>query len=230
MATSSRRIQCLSSTILPYFARPQHCTRQLHKQVSPKKIPPPTPFVPDPETFLKLIGRNLTQHAAKLRSWNALFSLSSAQLRELGVEPARTRRYLLWWRERFRNGIYGIGGDLQHVTNGTATLVATEKSLGRDEQGIERTKKLVINVLPDATDPSSINEQNTIKGIKVRGAQTITGPYVKVIKDTGGSRALIKVQEGMWEQKRGHKVDGGERRKVQVRRKRQLEESRNARK
>jgi len=37
---------------------------------------------------------------------------------------------------------------------------------------------------------------------------------------SNGSAALIKVQEGMWEDKRGQKVDGGERRRAEVRAKR----------
>ena len=82
------------------------------------RIPSPTPFVPDAQTFLSLIGRNLSQHAARIPSWEALFSLTSKQLRELGVEPARSRRYLLRWREKFRNGDYGVGGDLEQVVDG----------------------------------------------------------------------------------------------------------------
>ncbi|KAG9635933.1 hypothetical protein KCU69_g19588, partial [Aureobasidium melanogenum] len=80
--------------------------RCLHAKVAAKDIPKPTPFVPDAQTFLTLIGRKMSQHAQKIPDWNALFSLSSLQLRELGVEPARSRRYLLHWRNKFRQGSF----------------------------------------------------------------------------------------------------------------------------
>jgi hypothetical protein len=69
-----------------------------------------------------LIGRQLSQHASKIPSWDALFRLSSTQLRELGIDPPRTRRYLLRWRERFRQRQYGIGGDLEHVKDGVGEI------------------------------------------------------------------------------------------------------------
>jgi IGR protein motif len=56
-----------------------------------------------------LIGGNLSQHAAEIPSWTALFSLTSTQLRERGVEPPRSRRHLLWWREKFEMGNIGLG-------------------------------------------------------------------------------------------------------------------------
>ena len=69
-----------------------------------------------------------------------------------------------------------------------------------------------------------------VEGMRVKGVRTIVGPYVSLVKGTGGSVARIRVQEGMWEVRRGVKVDGGERRKVQVRRKRLLEERKTSRK
>jgi hypothetical protein len=44
-----------------------------------------------------------------------------------------------------------------------------------------------------------------------------------------GQKAQIKVKEGLWEERRGHKVDGGERRKAEVRFKRRSEERKKAR-
>jgi hypothetical protein len=172
------------------------------------------------------------QHAAKIPSWHSLFSLKSEQLRELGVEPARTRRYLLWWRDRFKKGIYGIGGDLRDVVDGTAKLAMIQVKSKKGKKGLEPTKKLVVNVpmdAMDAKDASVATEPKPVNGMRVRGAQTIVGPYAQPVKGSGGSLAIIKVHEGMWEYKRGQKVDGGERRKVQVRRKRKLEEMRKER-
>ena len=97
--------------------------------------------------------------------------------------------------------------------------------------GIPVKKKLVVNLPPEVlTQGLRLEQVKPIGGMKVVGAHTIVGPYIQPVKGTGGSVATIKVQEGMWEVKRGHKVDGGERRKVQVRRKRRLEELRTTRK
>jgi len=63
-----------------------------------------------------------------------------------------------------------------------------------------------------------------IRGLRVKGAFTITGPYVEPIRGTRGRVATLAVKEGMWEDRRGHKVDGGERRKAEVRYKRRAEE------
>ncbi|KAL9612871.1 MAG: hypothetical protein Q9167_002555 [Letrouitia subvulpina] len=215
-----------------YLSRPQQSLRQLHRQVSVSQIPAPIPFVPDVKTFLTLIGRNLLQHANKISSWESLFSLSSSQLRQLGVEPARTRRYLLWWRERFRKGQYGIGGDLSNVKDAVAEVRVVEvpkDGSARPPIGLEPTKKIIVNI------PQSISIQGpqlrslrSVNGLRVSGARKIVGPYVQPVKGTDGSVATLKVQKGMWEQKRGHKVDGGERRQKEIRRKRRQEEEQNA--
>ena len=97
--------------------------------------------------------------------------------------------------------------------------------------GIPMKRKLVVNLPPEApVEGLKLEEMKAVGGMKVLGAHTIVGPYVQPVKGTGGSVATIEVQEGMWEVKRGQKVDGGERRKVQVRRKRRLEELRTTRK
>lgn len=115
------------------------------------------------------------------------------------------------------------------MVDGTAKLAMIKIPYGKDEKGLEVAKKLVVNVPMNAGDASAVTEPKPVQGMKVRGAQTIVGPFVQPIKDSGGSLAVIKVQEGMWECKRGQKVDGGERRKVQVRRKRKIEEMRKER-
>lgn len=226
-------------------SRPLQCLRHLHARASASQppIPQPTPFVPDASTFLKLIGRNLSQHAGKIPTWQSLFSLTSTQLRELGVEPARTRRYLLWWRDRFRKGIFGVGGDLENVKDGGAELRVVEVSVAdanptipnprttSTATGLQRTKRMIVNAPPEVIGKSQLlQELKPVEGMKVAGVRTIVGPYVQPVKGTRGSVATIKVREGMWEVRRGVKVDGGERRKVQVRRKRLLEDRRTSRK
>ncbi|PUU73837.1 IGR protein motif-domain-containing protein [Tuber borchii] len=77
-------------------------TRHLHDSLPPPSIPPPTTRTPDVTKFLEQIGRNTIQHAPKFETWEQFFSLTSKQLRDLGVEPPRDRRYILHWRERYR--------------------------------------------------------------------------------------------------------------------------------
>ncbi|KAI4089178.1 MAG: hypothetical protein LQ344_005558 [Seirophora lacunosa] len=226
------------SSFLP-FLRP---SPRLHRHLSSTttaQIPPPTPFVPDSKTFLSLIGRNLSAHAAKIPTWTALFTLSSEQLRKLGVEPARTRRYLLWWRERFRKGDYGIGGDMKEVRGSVATVRAVEVvpagaagPAAAAATTTTRRRKIVVNVpvgAEEEVDEVRLRGLEPVKGLKVLGAGTVAGPFVEPVKGTGGSVAAVRAQEGMWEQRRGVKIDGGERRKVMVRRKRKLEEMKKAR-
>ncbi|KAK5122392.1 hypothetical protein LTR85_003976 [Meristemomyces frigidus] len=236
--------------------------RTLHRLHAPTlRAPRPTPFVPDVQTFLTLIGRDLSKHAAKIPSWEALFSLSGQQLRESGVEPARARRYLLWWRERFRNGITGIGGDLKEVKDGVAELRVVEVPSERlFDQTPTLTKsagmrKMIINVPPtvalppDPANPSAAEGQESepapvratapspkidsksvlpVAGVKLVQANTIGGTGIEPIKGHQGV-ARLRVKEGLWEQRRGHKVDGGERRKAEVRYKRRAQERKAAR-
>ncbi|KAK3398950.1 IGR protein motif-domain-containing protein [Sordaria brevicollis] len=195
--------------------------RWAHKGTAADKqqtlIPKPTPFVPDVNTFLTLIGRDLKQYADKFPTWEALFTLTTDQLRELGLEPPRTRRYLLQWRQKFRDGKYGIGGDLKHVENGVAYLKVWEKEITPTT-----TWRKVINV-PLDKDPQSVPKKEVLfaKGYKVKGVSTIVGPYALPV--TKGVSKL-QVTEGMWEHKRGRKVDGGERRRAEVRFKRGVAE------
>jgi hypothetical protein len=193
--------------------------RWAHKSAQPQLplIPEPIPFVPDVETFLKVIGRDLKQHASKFPTWDALFTLSSDQLRELGVEPPRTRRYLLRWRQRFREGKFGIGGDLQHVENGVAELKIHET----DKTPLIRLRRVVNVPSGKKVEELSPSEMVRVEGFTVQGVRTIVGPYALPVR---GGTAQLKVTEGMWEDRRGHKVDGGERRQAEVRFKRRVAE------
>jgi len=188
--------------------------------------------VPDVQTFLTLIGRNLSQHASKIPSWKALFSLTSAQLKELGVDPPRSRRYLLRWREKFRNGQYGIGGDFQHVQNGVAEVRVVEVPVSGHSAATATLspgkRKIIVNVAAGASATDRPMEQLVpVKGLHIKGAHTIVGPHVQPVK--GGKAAKIEVKEGLWEERRGHKIDGGERRQAEIRAKRRGEERRAAR-
>ena len=259
-----KRPTTLLSLPLPARTTICHQCRALHRLHAPTlRIPKPTPFVPDVPTFLTLIGRGLSAHASKIPSWEALFSLSSAQLREAGVEPARARRYLLWWRERFRNGVTGIGGDISKVKDGVAELRIAEvpsQSPSDAVATLTRSKgmrKIVVNVEPSVALPKDAEaaakegegeeangekprramhallrlddvDVKPVSGVKIVAGDSIAGTGVEAVKGYHGV-ARLRVTEGLWEERRGHKVDGGERRKAEVRYKRRAQERKNAR-
>jgi len=233
MIVKSPQLRSIPAFLLPFTQPTTYShSRSLHHRVKSSPIPRPTPFVPDTQTFLTLIGRNLSQHASKFPSWKALFSLTSAQLKELGIEPPRSRRYLLQWREKFRNGQYGIGGDFQYVENGAAEVRVVEVPVSGHSAATATLspgkRKIVVNVAAGGSALEKPAEQLVpVRGLHIKGAETIVGPHVQPLK--GGKAAKIVVKEGLWEDRRGHKIDGGERRQAEVRAKRRGEERRAAR-
>lgn len=240
MNIHSKRLIILPSLL---DSRPPHQSiRNLHKNVAFPSVPSPTPFVPDVATFLSLIGRGMSKHASKIPSWEKLFTLTSTELRNLGIEPTRQRRYLLRKREKFRRGIYGPGGDLDHVVDGAAQLrvveVPTQENEGsgsayRSASAIlsPGMKRTILNLRPEVTDfqLSSREEQQPFKKfaqMKIYNGSKIKGPFLQPIKGSNGTAAHIRIQEGMWEDKQGHKVDGGQRRQAEVRAKKRSAERR----
>lgn len=124
-----------------------------------------------------------------------------------------------------------MGGDFKYVgEEGTARLKMVEVPLEgmTPGMGLRRVKKMVVNV-PLEDGKVDKGEARAVEGMKVRGAKTIVGPYVQYVKGSESAEAIIKAQEGMWEERRGVKVDGGERRKLMVRRNRLLAERKLAR-
>lgn len=184
-------------------------------------IPSPIPFVPDVKTFLTLIGRGFSQHTSKFPTWEALFSLTSDQLKEIGIEPARSRRYLIQWRNKYRLGYLGTGWDFKHVADGQAKLAVEETPTGLLE-----VKRRIVNIPMDKTI-EQVSEEEKIKVEGYKWKNTIAGPYAKPLK--GGKEALVAVVDGMWEEERGRKIDGGERRRAEVRFKKRVAERRAAR-
>ncbi len=80
------------------------------------------------------------------------------------------------------------------------------------------TRKFVVNVpAGDKVLKEAPETLSKIQGVVIKGARTIKGSYVEQVKGSQGLRARLTLQEGIWEDRRGHKVDGGERRKAQVR-------------
>ncbi|KAI5309218.1 hypothetical protein KEM55_003777 [Ascosphaera atra] len=225
-----------SSVFIPPVQQCQSL-RLLHKNMPPLPVPKPTPFVPDMQTFLKLIGRNMSKYASKLESWNDFFTMTSDQLRNLGIEVARDRKYLLRWREKFRRGEYGVGGDLDYVVNGVAELRAIQvprppepgKPKPTATASLTRSpgmKWAVVNLPPGETtvsDPAAV-AQKKYAHIQLYNGNCVKGPYLNPVKGTNYTAAQIKVQEGMWEHKLGRKIDGGERKRAEVRAKKRAEQ------
>ncbi|KAL8340514.1 hypothetical protein RB601_006560 [Gaeumannomyces tritici] len=201
-----------------------------NKGAAAPPIPAPIPLVPDVATFLKVIGRGLSQHASKITTWEALFTLTSDQLRELGVEPARTRRYLIEWRQRYREGRFGVGGDLRFVRDGAADFKVLD--VAEPRHGLVR-ERVVVNVpagTPAGVDAADLpaSHRAPARGFKPVGVRGVSGPYVLPLKGRGAG-AQLTVTEGMWENKVGRKIDGGERRRDEIRFKRRVVERRAAR-
>ncbi|KAJ5157579.1 uncharacterized protein N7482_008679 [Penicillium canariense] len=239
MTMRNFQLRSLSSRLIQTVGISRQCIRPFHRKVA-RSVPSPTPFVPDVQTFLTLIGREMSKHASKIPTWEQLFASNSSQLRELGIEPARQRRYLMRKREKFRNGVYGPGGDLEHVVDGVAQLrvveVPNEAASAAGTAGASSAtltpgmKKAIVNLAPNAAEykHSASAQLKKFAHMKIHRGSQIMGPFLQPIKGTHGSAATITVQEGMWEDRRGQKVDGGERRRVEVRAKKRLEERRKA--
>ncbi|CEJ57542.1 hypothetical protein PMG11_06232 [Penicillium brasilianum] len=240
MAMRNPQLRSLPSRLFQTITISRQCIRPLSRKAAPS-VPTPTPFVPDVQTFLTLIGREMSKHASKISSWEQLFSSNSDQLRQLGIENARQRRYLMRKREKFRNGVYGPGGDLEQVVDGVAQLRVVEvphESGAADSAAAGASsatltpgmKKAIVNLAPDATEyKHSVSAVlKKFAHMKIHRGSKIMGPFLQPIKGSHGSAATISVQEGMWEDRRGQKVDGGERRRVEVRAKKRLEERRKA--
>ena len=117
------------------------------------------------------------------------------------------------------------------ATQSEAQALNPKKGAVKMEEILPKMRRMVVNEPLEAVKKIvSAEELKAVEGMKVRGARQIVGPFIQPVKGTSGSVARIKVQEGMWEVRRGKKIDGGERRKAMVRRKRLLEERRTGRK
>jgi hypothetical protein len=119
------------------------------------------------------------------------------------------------------------------VENGVASLAVVEvptqgqhAATGTLSLG---SRKIAVNVAAggSATLETPTEKLVPVSGVHIKGAHTIVGPHVQPLK--GGKAAKIEVKEGLWEERRGHKIDGGERRQAEVRAKRRGEERRAAR-
>lgn len=104
-------------------------------------------------------------------------------------------------------------------TNPSADMATVTRSGGM--------RKVALNVPIGGEMPTKpLEECEPVKHVKARGLNKLIGTNVYMVS---AEKAAIKVQEGLWEVRRGHKVDGGERRKAEVRFKRRAEERKKAR-
>lgn len=107
-----------------------------------------------------------------------------------------------------------------------AHLRIIEADSGAD--ATQAPRKFVVNVPSDRpVKECSPAELSRVLGYHVEGAKNIVGPYALPLKGNDGAR--VTVTEGMWEDRQGYKVDGGERRRAEVRYKRRIAERREAR-
>jgi hypothetical protein len=204
------------------------------KILAARPVPPPTPFVPDVDAFLSIIGRQMKQFTSKIPSWEALFNMSSREFQGLGVEPARKRRYLLWCRERFRQAIWGIGGDFKFVSaDGVAFLRAVEVPSGKDTAASSLRsagmKKMIVNVPPPNVEYEVPAEARQPKEVYLTRLDGIGGAHVEPVKGGLGQWARLIRKEGLWEHGQGKKLLGGERRRAESIAKLRQEERKKAR-
>jgi IGR protein motif len=179
----------------------------------------------------------MADHVSKFPTWDSFFATPSERFRTLGIEPARGRRYLLSWREKYRQGRWGPGGDFTDVeSDGTAYLRVVQVPLPKGERAeatvlVDADKRSIItNVAKGAEHAADGDGALPVKFYELgRDTLRINGPGAIQMRGTEGQVAFVKPLERMWEIRRGVKRDGGERRRKEVRAKRAAEERRKAR-
>lgn len=107
-----------------------------------------------------------------------------------------------------------------------AAEVAAEAS--GEAEAREEDVKDEIATLTAPMQKIDLKDAKMVNGVRIVNGTSIGGKCIEYPKGTSGV-AFLKVREGLWEQKRGHKVDGGERRRAEVRAKRRIQERKNAR-
>ncbi len=85
-----------------------------------------------------------------------------------------------------------------------------------------RRRKIVANVPAEGSAPDA--QPEPVQEFKIKAGNVIVGPHVQQLKGRVGAK--IEAKEGLWEIRRGTKIDGGERRRAEVQAKRRGEEKR----
>lgn len=74
------------------------------RHLSTTRTPQPSSEVPDVQSFLTKIGRNMSQYSGQFDTWQSLINARGKTLKANGLD-VRDRRYLLGWIERFKQGL-----------------------------------------------------------------------------------------------------------------------------
>jgi len=174
------------------------------------EIPNTLPIVPDVPTFLLIIGRGMKKYAEKFPTWDSFWGATSEQL-TAAIPLAKDRRYIQDWMRRYRNREYGTAWNLKHIHEGQAIL-AVYKVPGKKGPG----SRVVVNVPAGKTGHTITPEEVHVMGYpyRVKGSKIPCGPHARAFK---GHTACIDSWDGLWELPQGEKVDGGERRRKEVR-------------
>ncbi|KAI9312925.1 IGR protein motif-domain-containing protein [Dichotomocladium elegans] len=67
-------------------------------------VPAPRGNIKEPADFLSAIGRNCDEYATKFETWESLFITDSRTMRNEFAIPTKQRKYILAWREWYRQG------------------------------------------------------------------------------------------------------------------------------
>ncbi|KAG0342881.1 hypothetical protein BG000_000046 [Podila horticola] len=79
--------------------------RSLHGGATKKAVPAPRGDIADPTAFLNKIGRNSASVADKFKSWEHLFTASTAEMKGDMALSVKQRRWILSWIEKYRQGV-----------------------------------------------------------------------------------------------------------------------------
>ncbi|KAF9932350.1 hypothetical protein FBU30_008330 [Linnemannia zychae] len=94
----------MNSTIARCITKTPVGVRCLHAAAK-KAVPAPRGDIQDPATFLTKIGRNSASLADKFKSWEHLFTATSAEMKSDMALSIKQRRWILNWTEKYRQGV-----------------------------------------------------------------------------------------------------------------------------
>ncbi|KAF8970011.1 hypothetical protein BGZ46_010595 [Entomortierella lignicola] len=95
----------MSATFTRCLARMPVGIRSLHSAAAKKSVPAPRGDIQDPTSFLTKIGRNSASVADKFKSWEHLFTATTAEMKSEMSLSVKQRRWILGWREKYRQGV-----------------------------------------------------------------------------------------------------------------------------
>lgn len=86
------------------------------------------------------------------------------------------------------------------------------------QQGMVKRMVVVDKKVAEDLAEQKIQKEDVqgVKGAKVKKTGEIVGNGFEIIKGSQGRAARLKIKDGLWEVRRGHKVHGGERRRKNI--------------